>query len=202
MSDQTEPSAMQNARYEASVRALEFELDQFWKRSLFFWGFISAALVAFCAAAAYQHPLLQGVIASFGFVCSAIWTLANRGGKFWYENWESKRIAAEKSITGKLYGEPEPEKRKDKWQQRWLQGKRYSPSKLAIALSDYVVFLWFCLLVSRLIKILPLFKLSCPLVNWLVGLTCIFMVISFLYVFLVWSSCPHKNDPDESTTQK
>jgi hypothetical protein len=30
----------QRARYEACVKALQFELDLFWKRSLFFWGFI------------------------------------------------------------------------------------------------------------------------------------------------------------------
>jgi hypothetical protein len=75
-------------KYDASVKALQFELEQFWKRSLFFWGFIGAAFIAF--ATSDSHPSLQAAIASFGFVCSVVWTLANRGSKFWYEDWETK----------------------------------------------------------------------------------------------------------------
>ena len=63
-------------RYEACIKALDFELEQFWKRSLFFWGFIGAAFVGL--AASDNHPFLQGAIAGFGFVGSVTWTLANR----------------------------------------------------------------------------------------------------------------------------
>jgi hypothetical protein len=138
------PSDQEKARYEATVRALEFELDQFWKRSIFFWGFIGAAFVAFSTASG--QLLIQGTIASFGFICSTTWTLANRGSKFWYESWELERREAEKPITGVLYG---------RWHRKksngfgWLAGERYSPSKLTIALSDYVVALWLGLLLSR-----------------------------------------------------
>jgi hypothetical protein len=38
------------ARYDASVKALQFELDLFWKRSLFFWGFIGVAFIALAEA--------------------------------------------------------------------------------------------------------------------------------------------------------
>lgn len=154
----------QRARYDASVRHLQFELDLFWKRSLFFWVFIAAAFTAFTQAEG--HAPLQMVIASFGFVCSVVLTLANRGSKYWYESWETKLKNAEKSVTGPLFGLPEPEKPKvtvshwlKKWSIReegqwWFKGKRYSPSKLAIALSDYVAVIWLCLLVSRIPKIL------------------------------------------------
>ncbi len=40
------PTQYHRDRYEASVKAYQFELDLFWKRSLFFWGFIGAAFVA------------------------------------------------------------------------------------------------------------------------------------------------------------
>jgi hypothetical protein len=207
MSDQTEPTTMEKARYEASVRALEFEIEQFWKRSLFFWGFIGAALVAFSAAD--KHSLLQGVIASFGFVCSVVWTLANRGSKFWYESWEDKRIKAEIVVTGELYGKPGPEKHEKecpgKWlkgkNEKWLQGRRYSPSKLTIVLSDYVAFLWFGLLVSKIIKIImicPCLQIWHILKNWSAWFTCIFMVFSILYGILWGLSCHHK-DKDEDT---
>jgi len=33
-------------RFDASFATRQFEIDLFWKRSLFFWGFIAAAFVA------------------------------------------------------------------------------------------------------------------------------------------------------------
>jgi hypothetical protein len=139
-------------KYEACVKALNFELEQFWKRSLFFWGFIGAAFVAL--AAAKTHPFLQAAIASFGFFGSFAWTLVNRGSKFWYEDWEEKLIDAEDVVTGSLYGSPGKEKPAD-WKKgrllervgrNWLKGKRYSPSRLTIALSDYITVFWFGIL--------------------------------------------------------
>src|ERR1700733_7998627 len=112
-------AAVTRARYDASVSALEFELEQFWKRSLFFWGFIGAAFVAFSTATAYQPLPLQSAIASFGFVCSTIWTLANRGSKYWYENWEDRPKETEKAVTGVLYGDPKPERKEKKLYKKW-----------------------------------------------------------------------------------
>jgi hypothetical protein len=33
-------------KYDASVKALQFELEQFWKRSLFHWGFVGPAFIS------------------------------------------------------------------------------------------------------------------------------------------------------------
>lgn len=148
------PTDRNKYRYDACVKALQFELEQFWKRSLFFWGFIGAAFVAF--ASSESHPSFQVAIASFGFVCSVVWTLVNRGSKFWYEDWEDKLKEAEIPVTGRLYGSPGSEKKvTDKWYsvegfgKRLWKGKRYSPSKLAVALSDYIAILWFCVLAYK-----------------------------------------------------
>ena len=57
-----------------------FEIENFWKRSIFFWGFIAAALVAY--AAAYDKPKsgrLLLMIAAFGLLSSIAWSLLNRG---------------------------------------------------------------------------------------------------------------------------
>jgi hypothetical protein len=133
-------------RHETCVKALQFELDLFWKRSIFFWGFIGAAFVAFTSLRA--TPSLQVAIASFGFVCSVVWSLVNLGSKFWYENWENKLKEAEKAVTGVLYGDEEKKEKRG-----WLEGKRFSPSKLAIGLSYFVSFLWFCLIGVKLAEI-------------------------------------------------
>ena len=71
------------ARYEFACKARELELTLFWQRSLFFWGFIAASFVAF--AQLRQSVGQSCLVATFGFVCSFVWTLANRGSKFWYE---------------------------------------------------------------------------------------------------------------------
>lgn len=209
MADQGESNpvgkTLAQAKYDATVRGLQFELEQFWKRSLFFWGFIGAALVALSAAD--KHFALQGVIASFGFVCSMVWTLGNRGSKYWFEVWQRKHEKAETLVTGVLYGDlcpktpEETNLEKETNLKKWLQGRRYSPSKLTIALSDYVVLLWFGLLVSRFVKILPAFRPNHFSEDCLAWLTCSFMLSSIAYAVLLVVVChvkPGKATPNRS----
>ena len=142
------PPEDKKARYDFACRAREVELDLFWKRSLFFWGFIGAAFVAF--GALRSSPALGVVVSSFGFVCSFIWCMVNRGSKFWYENWEQKVQKSELPFTGQWFASPEPIKPNG----AWLRARRFSVSKLAIALSDYVAALWLMLLLSRVAVVL------------------------------------------------
>jgi hypothetical protein len=132
------------AAFYAAVDARRFEIGLFWQRSLFFWGFIAAALVAF-AALRKDSPRAATAVAAFGVVCSIVWTLANRGSKYWQEAWETKVEREEPFVTGRLFSKIENEHNKG-W---WLRGRRYSVSRLAIALSDYVAFLWIALLVGQ-----------------------------------------------------
>jgi hypothetical protein len=81
-------------------------------------------------------------VASFGAMCAWVWTLANRGSKYWYESWEKKLQSSEVMLTGPLLSEIEPTKGEGKW----LSAKRYSVSRLAIGLSDYAVVFWLALL--------------------------------------------------------
>ena len=167
-------------QYEFACRAREVELDLFWKRSLFFWGFIGAAFVAF--ATLRSSVTLSVLIASFGFVCSFVWTLANRGSKFWYENWERKVEISEKHFTGPWFAVPESAK-PDLW---WLRARRFSVSKLTIALSDYMVALWFALLLSRLAVLhLPSGRFE----QYRAITTTAFASVSVAYAFvLIWAA--------------
>ena len=59
------------------------EIDNFWKRSIFFWGFIGAAFVGYSTLYDKSNAMfLQFIIACFGLVCSVAWTLMNRGSKY------------------------------------------------------------------------------------------------------------------------
>lgn len=135
-------------RFDVSVETRNLEIDLFWKRSLFFWGFIASAFVGF-AALRNSSPDLAIVIACFGMVCSIAWSLLNRGSKYWQESWETRVEESEKSITGKFFGKEEAAQLH---KGRWLCARKFSVSKLAIALSDYVAILWFTLVVGQLIR--------------------------------------------------
>lgn len=127
-------------RFEVAVQIRNFEIELFWKRSLFFWGFIAAAFTGY-AALRGKNADLSLVVACFGMVCSCAWTLLNRGSKYWQEAWETKVERYEEAVVGALFAKEEDNQDKG-W---WLGSRKYSVSKLAIALSDYVLILWLAL---------------------------------------------------------
>src|SRR5258705_6254375 len=119
-------------RLQVAIEARRFEIDLFWRRSAFFWAFIAAAIGA--VAWSYgAHPRLAIVFSTFAFVCSCIWSLVNRGSRFWHVNWESKVQEFEDDVIGPVFKNPQFSPGKN-----WWPGARYSPSRLVIALSDYV----------------------------------------------------------------
>lgn len=137
-------------RLEISNDTRKFEIELFWKRSLFFWGFIASAFIAFVGS--YKsNPTLSFIIANFGLACSFAWTLANRGSKFWQENWEQNVFENEDDVIGSLFKDIKPRSEKDGF---WLSARRFSVSKLTIALSDYVTVLWLFINTYLIITIL------------------------------------------------
>ena len=164
----------------------EFEIELFWKRALFFWGFQAAAFVAI-ATAHGKSPRLAVGIASFGVVCAWAWTLASRGSKYWYENWERKLQSAENMVTGPLFSEiAEP-----KNPRKWLSGNRYSVSRLTIGLSDYAVGFWFVILAY---EIASLWLYSLPRV---IGdlMATLFAATSITYAWVLKVNCLKHDDP-------
>jgi len=156
ISTQTEPQPTdrQKKRYDVSLDTRKFEIDLFWKRALFFWGFIASAFVGY-AVYSKDRPdcvAISLMLALFGLVCSFSWTLANRGSKYWQENWEAQVDHDEDAITGPLF--KTPAKRQDKG---WFGAQEFSVSKLAVALSDYVTIVWI-ILVIRSLQDLPIMK--------------------------------------------
>lgn len=135
--------------FDTATDTRKFEIELFWKRSLFFWGFIS---VTFAGFAAVKDSLLAMVLACFGLACSVIWTLGNRGGKYWQEAWEKKveRIEAmlpKSSVTNSLLPMFDSREPDDYTKGAWLRGRQFSVSKLTIALSDFTFLIWAALLV-------------------------------------------------------
>ena len=103
---------MEILKYAAEVR--KFEIEKFWQRSLFFWGFIGVAFVAYAQLSAKNDASF--FVACFGVVCSVAWTLQNRGSKYWQEAWESKVESVEIDVLGvDLFANREPIQHKGFW---------------------------------------------------------------------------------------
>lgn len=49
MADPSQEEQRNLKRFDAALATRQFEIDLYWKRSLFFWGFIGAAFVAVAA---------------------------------------------------------------------------------------------------------------------------------------------------------
>ena len=99
----------------------KFEIQLFWSRGIYYWGFIVASFTAYFAVLNKLLPnekldLLRDLtkLSCFSkivllfmsliclFFCTA-WILVNKGSKFWQKNWEAHIDQLEDGITGKMY---------------------------------------------------------------------------------------------------
>lgn len=160
-------------QYAADVR--KFEIEKFWQRSIFFWGFIGAAFVAYAQLFGKYDRDLSFFVACFGLICSVAWTLQNRGSKYWQEAWEAKVESVESDVLGvNLFANREPLQRKGFW-----GAQTFSVSKLTIALSDFTVLVWIALAA----KSFPLLDLPsvpyCAVIA--AAVTMIYIVLFFIF---------------------
>ena len=91
---------------DALVRALEtrrFEIELYWRRATYFWTLIAASLAAFFLLMSADNPRqdLIFIVACIGVTLSLAWYLANRGSKYWQENWERHIDVLENSLDDK-----------------------------------------------------------------------------------------------------
>ena len=99
---------------------------------------------------------------------------------------------AELAITGKFFAEEEEVQIHKGW---WLRGRKFSVSKLAIALSDYVFVLWLSLVLA---ECLHRYAPACAAAVDAYGLAS-FVAFSFIYLLLLFifgrkSPSPPAND--------
>jgi hypothetical protein len=167
-------------RYAADVR--KFEIELFWKRSTFFWAFSTTALGAY--GFAHGHPGLQFAAGCFGLVCAVIWTLVNRGSKYWQLIWERKVEAAqEDAIHVDLFSK----RANPIVEQSWKWGAmHFSVSALATALSDFTILLWLGLIV-RASALGPHISTGCA------EFTLALVTIIYLTLIITWCNRNEEN---------
>jgi hypothetical protein len=172
------PNAEQNKKIlDLATDVRKFEIGLFWQRSLFFWGFIAAAFVGYATLTKDGSKDNESalIIACFGFICSVAWSLANRGSKHWQEYWELEVEKIEFKVLGyTLFGKSaeRPSRR------IWLKSRRYSVSKLAMALSDFTIFVWLFLM-TRMVQWSPFNVCENPKILIPIGTICFAVVMLF-----------------------
>ena len=152
MSDECTPEANEKrlkAVFDVALQTRNLEISLLWQRSLFFWGFISAAFVAYAAVLSRSQPdyIVAVAISCFGALCSLTWTLANRGSKYWQQSWEAKLAEAEsRALKSDLFSAVyRPDRMKLRVWGQWSTKWHFSVSRLAIALSDLTFLVWILL---------------------------------------------------------
>jgi hypothetical protein len=177
--DRTTPSQKKKIlKYASEIR--KFEIERFWQRSIFFWGFIGAAFVAYATLFEDQKQIAL-LIAFFGLVCSVAWTLQNRGSKYWQEAWEQKVETVESILGVPLFSNWEPVKKKGIW-----GAQKFSVSKLTIALSDFTVLIW----IGLVIEAYPEIQLPGSTVEHAFAL----LIITVTYLILIFSFASTDDD--------
>ena len=163
------------------------EIELLWHRSWFFWGFIA---VAFAGYAYFFLPVnrdyqLALLFAGFGFFCSVIWTAVNRSSKYWQEYWEKQIM----KLGG--WGSFQESKKVCASERGLLSAKRFSPSRLMIALSYYINAAWGVIL---LITSWLVISGTCPDVNLMKWGSIAAMSITVIYAVWVYSESSKNYD--------
>jgi hypothetical protein len=134
-----------------------FEIEHYWKRATYFWGFQIAIFAAFgllwkeiTASDAGTNAIINGgtstvtnaainewgpvalALAGLGILTAVANALSARGSRFWQDNWEKHIDMLEDGIEGRLY------------KTVWLyKGKvSFSVSRVNLSLSHYFIVFW------------------------------------------------------------
>jgi hypothetical protein len=128
--------------YKKAWECRDFEIDKFWSRSAFFWGFIVLIFTGYITlitndtkgqdSSYIQIEYLDFYFILLGFLFTLAWFLVIKGSKAWQENWEAHIDQLEDFISGPLY--------KTVWFSK--QNKFYSVSKINEILALIILFVW------------------------------------------------------------
>ncbi|GMO15699.1 MAG: hypothetical protein Pg6A_01910 [Termitinemataceae bacterium] len=171
VSQETDDETARKKRERALERAWQtrdFEIDKFWNRTAFFWGFIAVVFGAFAAVitktvdVSDSIPYIELYLILLGGIVSVAWLLVVKGSKFWQENWEAHIDRLEDSITGPLY------------KTVYTKGKNaFSVSRINIILAVVVIVVWGLLLVNFFLHcdiVQTLLKVISPYFGQIVGI--------------------------------
>lgn len=122
-----------------SRKTRNFEIDLYWKRTTYYWGFMVAIFAGYSWENA-NSPLMQIVLSFLGFCFATGWYYANSGSKYWQQNWEDHVTALEEIMKIPIHSvrkTPKPLKIRE-----ILQEYPYSVTKINQLLSLITIIFW------------------------------------------------------------
>ncbi|UOU97004.1 hypothetical protein MUU74_10910 [Chryseobacterium daecheongense] len=124
--------------YEKAWDARKFEIDNYWKRTTYFWAFQITSFTGYLAvinSSNYkdnENSEILFCIIAIGYITALSWALINIGSKFWQRHWEKHIDLLEDEITGPLY--------KTVYTHKSI--RTFSVSKINELISDFFVVIW------------------------------------------------------------
>ena len=162
-----------------------FEIEIYCQRSNYFILFIGTLFVGYYRTDA--GLFIKMMINSLGILISFIWYLANRGGKFWEENWvlhceflEGDMDTLHKTILRK----------KEKNMFSLLTAYPFSVAKCNILISIIVTFGWITLFIYNIMTCCNL-SFNCIYVMFFINILMVILGI-FAYIIYIVKSEPNK----------
>ena len=138
-------SQQRSEAYNFACETRKFEIELYWKRATYFWGFLIVTFAGYGVALrefGFGH-IYTFVIALIGITFSLAWYFANRGSKFWQKNWEHHIAMLEDEFAGPIYKNPIETKPFRFF--KLMGAYPISISRLNQAISLYISVIWFML---------------------------------------------------------
>lgn len=135
-----------------ALETRNFEINLYWKRTTYYWAFIAADLAAFALVYTRKNPdfqtyMIMAILALCGVLFSVGWFFANKGSKYWQENWENHIGLLVSKYYGpifKILHHPEG---------GLINGSPFSVSKINQIISGFVTLVWSAMLIFSIWKI-------------------------------------------------
>ena len=188
---------------EIALETRKFEIDLYWKRTTYYWAFSAAVIAAYALVYTKKGPdiesniesnILLSILALCGIVFSLGWYLANRGSKYWQENWEGHiglQITKHYGPIFKILKCPEHKPILG------IGGFPYSVSKINQLTSGFIFFVWIVLLIISICRVI-----GHPISDWIdeecfkyvLGGLILVIAIVIVVIFFCQSQSQHYND--------
>ncbi|MEO1147712.1 MAG: hypothetical protein AAFY26_19185 [Cyanobacteria bacterium J06638_22] len=177
----------------------KFEIELYWKRAAYFWTLIAVAFAGYFSILAATNIdnrfFLALIVGLIGLVFTFAWYLANRGSKYWQENWENHLDMLEDDITGPLYKTLLERPGYRSLSERFVTGPlSVSVSRINQWVSTFVLFVWLCLVAFACWKSLGAADLfSSAWVRWTAH-TVVLLAALFCCFMMFFRGRTHKGD--------
>jgi ABC-type bacteriocin/lantibiotic exporter with double-glycine peptidase domain len=165
----------------------KFEIGLYWKRTGYFWVFISAVFVAYyqiitnsCLPPGKREKFAI-ILSALGVFLSCCWFCVNKASKYWQENWEKHVDLLEDAVIGPLYKTTLQYEHHNPWSV--LSADTFSVSKINQLMSFATVLVWVYIFID---EIFTTIKLSIPSQQYYIP---VIVIVLIVFMYILFNKC-------------